>query len=223
MGKIILGDYRTEKYLNIAKNPKFFVRSIIIYTFFTLYTHRSSMKLLSAITRSGKFTLPLFVSLWLLSAAVRVDPVLGAETIKLVYGPFQCSLPVKALETYAETGEVTEELKFYTKFLDHQTLAKLRYWLQKNFASDRVEMYHYTKSPQGEEFLQELGSVVTTHSDRNGFYAIRSALVEAAATEGWTVIDVMQQFPTENLQIDTQGLFKFKKFWQESDTAFQAN
>ncbi len=181
------------------------------------------MKSLSTIKISSKFALPLLVILWLLPAAIQVNPVLGAETIKLVYGPFKCSLAIDTLETYAATGEVTEEFKFYTKFLDDETLNKLRYWLQKNFASDRVKMYRYTKSPEGEEFLQQLGSVVSTHTERNGFYAIRSALVEAAATEDWTVIDVMRQFPTENLQIDTQKLFQFKKFWQESNTAFQSN
>jgi hypothetical protein len=181
------------------------------------------MKLLSSIKLSDKFILLLFISLWLLPAAIKVDPAFGAETIKLVYGPFKCSLSVKALETYAETGEITEEFKLYSKFLDRETLEKLRYWLQKNFASDRVKMHRYTNSSEGEQFLQELGSVITTHSERNGFYAIRSALVEAADTGGWTIIDVMHQFPTENLQINTQELFKLEKFWQESNTAFQSN
>ena len=71
--------------------------------------------------------------------------------------------------------------------------------------------------------LQKLGKVVKTHPQRNGFYALRSALIEAADkpgnSDGWTILEAMKKFPTDNLQINTKELFKFKKFWQESQTA----
>ena len=145
-------------------------------------------------------------------------PSFSADNIRFVYGPFNCSLSVKSLETYAKTGEITREFRFYTKFLDQKTLAQLRHWLQKRFDSNHVEIHKYTRTPEGESMLQELGAVLKTHSERNGFYALRSALVQASAKEeGWTIIDVIDRFPNDNLQINTGDLFKLEKFWYEQE------
>ena len=146
----------------------------------------------------------------------------AAEKIRLVYGPFNCSLSVESLKVYATTGEITPEFKPYTKFLNEQSLLQLRHWLQKDFDRDLIGLHEYTHSPQGEELLQNLGTVVTTHSEGNGFYAIRAALIDAASqSEDWTILDVIQKFPTENMQINTSELFKLKTFWQESDISQQ--
>ena len=162
----------------------------------------------------------LAISLSLLPELTNPKSALSAEKVRLVYGMFNCSLSVKTLETYATTGEITDEFKFYAKFLDEQTLMQLRHWLQKKFYRDRVSIYRYTKSTEGEEVLQEIGSVVSTHSQRNGFYAVRSAMIQAAGEgESWTVLDVIEEFPTENLQINTKELFKLQKFWKESKNA----
>lgn len=145
-------------------------------------------------------------------------PSLSADNIRFVYGPLNCSLSVKSLEAYAKTGEITPEFRFYTKFLDQETLSQLRHWLQKRFDSNHVEMHRYTRTPEGELMLQELGAVLKTHSERNGFYALRSALVTASAKEeGWTIIDVINKFPTDNVQINTGDLFKLENFWLEKE------
>jgi hypothetical protein len=169
--------------------------------------------------------LSISISLWLSPAIAKFYPVLGAETIKLIYGPFNGNLSIDCLKTYAETGEITGEFRIYARFLEPETLIQLRQWLQKSFASDRVQLYEYTHSPEGEEFLQQLGTVIKTHPQRNGFYALRSALIEAADTpgnsDGWTILEAMQKFPTEDLEINTKELFEMQKFWQESKTAAQ--
>lgn len=163
----------------------------------------------------------ILISFWLYPAIFKHHPLLAAEKIKLIYGPFNGKISVDCLKTYAETGEITKEFRLYARFIDEQTLTKLRFWLQKNFSSDRVALYKYTQTTEGEKFLQELGTAVSTHSERNGFYALRSALIAAAAepssSEGWTAIDVMQKFPTDNVEIDTRKLFELNKFWQESE------
>lgn len=164
----------------------------------------------------------LTITCGLLSVSTNVKPGSAADRIRLVYGPFACSLSVESLKTYAETGEVTSEFKPYTKFLSDQNLMQLRHWLQKDFDRNVVGIHEYTHSPNGEELLQEIGSVVTTHSKRNGFYAIRSALIQAATkSDDWTIIDVIQQFPTEHMQINTKKLFTLKTFWKESNVSRQ--
>ena len=172
--------------------------------------------------RKGLFSLmyPFVVlSLGLVPAMIMPKPSLSADNIRFVYGPLNCSLSVKSLETYAKTGEITREFRFYTKFLDQETLAQLRHWLQKRFDSNHVEMHRYTRTPEGELMLQELGAVLKTHSERNGFYALRSALVQASANEsGWTIIDVIDNFPADHVQINTGDLFKLENFWLEKGT-----
>lgn len=163
-----------------------------------------------------KLLIFLGISCGFFSAIINTSKVNAADKIRLVYGPFNCSLSVESLKAYAETGEITSEFKPYTNFLNEQSLLQLRHWLQKDFDRDVVGISDYTHSPQGEELLQEIGNVVSTHSEQNGFYALRAALIEAAAkTDDWTIIDVIQEFPTENMQINTQDLFKLKSFWEE--------
>lgn len=168
------------------------------------------------------FSLVCAVSLGLSSIFVNLSKAEAADRVRLVYGPFNCSLSVESLKTYAETGEITPEFKPYTKFLNKQSLSQLRHWLKKDFDRDVVGIHDYTHSPKGEELLQEIGTVITTHSERNGFYALRAALIQAATkSEDWTIIDVIQQFPTENMQINTKELFKLKDFWKESEISQQ--
>ena len=151
---------------------------------------------------------------------IQPQSAFGAEKVKLIYGPFNGKISVDSLEKYATTGEMTREFRLYSKFVDKETLVQMRYWLGNRFESDRVEMYRFTNAPEGEKFLQELGTVIKTHPQRNGFYALRSALIGAAdlpdESDGWTVIEAMHKFPTEDLQINTRELFKLQKFWSDN-------
>ncbi len=167
---------------------------------------------------------PFVLGFNLLAASVFIQPAFSAEKIRLVYGPLNCSLSVDALAIYAQTGEITPEFSFYARFLDEKTLIQLRHWLQKRFNVDHVSLHRFFHAPKGETLLTELGEAIQTHSDRNGFYALRSALIGAAANpQGWTIIDAIREFPTENLQINTAQLFKLKKFWNESVEANQSH
>ena len=166
------------------------------------------------------------VGLGLSSIVLKSPSAFSAEKVKLIYGPFNGRISIESLEKYATTGEITREFGLYAKFVDRETLAQLHHWLNKRFESDRVEMYRFSNSPEGEKFLQDLGTVIKTHPQRNGFYAIRSALIaatdEPANSDGWTVIEAMQNFPTDDLQIDTKKLFKLQKYWSDEQNSDRA-
>ncbi|MEL6437970.1 MAG: alpha/beta hydrolase [Cyanobacteria bacterium J06621_8] len=151
---------------------------------------------------------------------------LSAEKVKLIYGPFSGRVSLSSIEKYATTGEMNSEFRLYSKFVKRDTLTKLRQWLNNRFQSDRVAMYKFTRTPEGEKFLQELGTVIKTHPQRNGFYAIRAALIEAADkpgnSDGWTIMEAMQNFPTDDLQINTKKLFRLQKSWSENPGENQA-
>ena len=161
------------------------------------------------------------VGLGLSVIVIKTQSAFAAEKVKLIYGPFNGKISVESLEKFAKTGEITGKFRLYAKFVDKKTLAQLRHWLSSRFESDRVEMYKFTNTPEGERFLKELGTAIKTHPQGNGFYAIRASLIKAADmpndSDGWTVVEAMKNFTTEDLQINTKDLFKLKKFWSESD------
>lgn len=150
----------------------------------------------------------------------------GAEKVKLIYGPFNGKISVDSLEKFATTGEMTREFRLYSKFVDRDTLTELKYWLNSRFECDRVEMYKFAHTTEGQAFLQDLGTVIKTHPKRNGFMAIRAALIETAdlpnESDGWTVLEAMYNFPTEDLQINTGDLFKLQKNWSKNPQKNQA-
>ena len=168
------------------------------------------------------------VSLGLALAALGVQSsrAHSAEKVKLIYGPFNGRISVESLEKFATTGEMTREFKLYAKFVDRETLDNLGYWLNSRFECDRVTMYRFANTPEGKQFFHDLGTVIKTHPKRNGFMAIRSALIEAAdvpsKSDGWTILEAMYNFPTEDLQINTRDLSKLQKFWSENPQHNQA-
>ena len=128
----------------------------------------------------------------------------GAEKIYLNYGPLEFSIPIEALETYATEGRLTPELASYAKFLNEPQLEQLRQALTTAAPLSPVALSQFLYSSQGEIILRQVGQVVQTTERQSGFYALRSALILAAADEqGLTALNVLQEFPTEAIRINT--------------------
>jgi hypothetical protein len=131
------------------------------------------------------------------------SPARAAEQIYLEVGPLLFSLSVESLETFVQEGKITKEFARYANQFDRPTREQFRQALQRPYEMDEVTVYRMTEIPVVVDFLRGLGEVINTPSGINGFYAIRSALVLAAAQEGsWTLMDVIRQFPTD-IRIDT--------------------
>ncbi len=161
-------------------------------------------------------------SLGIVSILFKAKPSLGAERISFnlpVLGEFHIS--VDSLEIFAKEGRITEDFAFYTRFLDAQTLAQLRRALQQQFDVSPTTIFKIGNAPIGEDFLKQIGEVIYTHPNRNGIYAIRAALLLAASDpEGLTAINVMRQFPTKEIQINTKSIFSLIK---ETDNFLRYN
>ncbi len=170
----------------------------------------------------------LLASLGTMYMALKPKPSLGAERISFslpVLGEFYIS--VDSLEVFAKEGIITQDFEFYAKRLDKSTLAQLRRALQQEFEINPTAIYKLTNAPIGEEFLKQLGEVVYTHRERNGIYAIRSALFLAASdSEGLSAINVIKHFPTEEIKVNTNLIFSLIKqtgnFLRYNETTVQA-
>ncbi|HYW19738.1 MAG TPA: alpha/beta hydrolase [Nodularia sp. (in: cyanobacteria)] len=150
-----------------------------------------------------------YLSLGLLSTFLTATPGLGAERISFFYPPFgQFSLSVESLETFAKSGKITKEFEFYASRANPQQLAQLRELLQQKFNVTPTLVSQVTYSPIGEDLIQRLGSLIRTESRENGFYALRSAAILAAANpEGLTVLNLLRQFPSQTMRLNfTEGL-----------------
>ena len=83
--------------------------------------------------------------------------------------------------------------------------------LQKRYYLNQVTLYRFTRTPMVDELLKRMGQIISTHPSRNGFYAIRGALILAATHQkGWTLIldDRFVDLPTIDLR-QTGKLYQF--------------
>ncbi|MBE9177938.1 alpha/beta hydrolase [Oculatella sp. LEGE 06141] len=141
------------------------------------------------------------LGLWLVPTLA--SPGLAAERIIISYGPLQRSIPIEYIETYAQEGRIEGGLRTYTRYFDDAQLVQLRDILTNSIDLDVVAVSQFLYTEQGETLLQRLGEVIRTESNLSGFYAIRAALILAAAEpEGLTPLNVLKQFPLEGIRID---------------------
>lgn len=134
---------------------------------------------------------------------------LAAERITLSYGLLERSIAISSLATYAETGEVAPDLRVYLRYLTPEQRQQFRQGLVARVDLSAVAVAQFLYTDQGEILLRRLGEVVKTDANLSGFYAIRSALILAAADPGGlTALNVLKNFPLPNIQIDLSHTLK---------------
>lgn len=151
-------------------------------------------------------------------------PAQAAETVYVSLGLLEVSVSVESLEKYAKEGIISQELSAYTRYLTKEQQAKLQEILTTPAELDTIAIAQFLYSPQGEAILRQLGSIIDTKARQGGFYAIRGALILAAADEeGLTLLNFLQHFPTDGLRINSdRGLElvnQLSDFIKETDQA----
>lgn len=131
----------------------------------------------------------------------------SAEAVKVTYGLLEFPLSIDALETFAETGEITDGLKFYAQFVDDETLVEFRRFLQQSVEVSPTAVSQLTYSQIGERLLNISGNVIRTETGLNGFYALRAALIQAAADpQGLSILNVIRYYPSSSIKISAGQL-----------------
>ncbi len=139
---------------------------------------------------------------------------IAAEKIYLNYKALEFSLSVDALEAYAKQGKLQQELKTYANYLTPEQLEQLKTGLTAEVDLSPLAISQFLYSYQGEKILERLSKVIQTQARQPGFYAIRSALILAAADEelgGLTPLNVLKKFPTGAIRIDSERGFEIIK------------
>jgi predicted dienelactone hydrolase len=150
-----------------------------------------------------------YLSFGLISTLLTATPSIAADQIAFDYPPFgEFTLATESLETFAREGRITKDFAFYAQRATPQQLAQLRELLQQKFKVTPTLVSQFSYSPLGEKVVQRLGDLIETDTRKNGFYAIRGALILAAADpQGLTVVNVLRRFPSKSVRINfTEGL-----------------
>ncbi|HEY9639708.1 MAG TPA: alpha/beta hydrolase [Coleofasciculaceae cyanobacterium] len=136
-------------------------------------------------------------------AIVIAFPVSATERVFFSFGLFERSISVDSLEAYADTGTVNPDLAAFLRLLDPTNREELRTVLTTRHQISPVAISHIFYAPLGETSLRYIGHLIQTGKRQNGQYALRSALILAAAKpEGFTLLDVLRHYPTRGMRID---------------------
>jgi predicted dienelactone hydrolase len=138
------------------------------------------------------------------------DSVLATERIYVLYSPLGLSIPVSALEKYATTGVINEELAIYQRYLPPEQLPKLRQILLQPLKISPVVASQLLNTPQGEFLLRRLAELIKTQLPQPDLDALRSALILAAGEPGGlNLLNLIRKYPVSSIYIDiVQGLRK---------------
>ena len=154
------------------------------------------------------------VSLILSTAAVLVPAVArSAERIIFQLPPFgEFTIAVEDLEAFVTTGEISQELAFYLDRLSPQQVAKLPELLSTPLDLDPLTISNFSNSRIGEAVIKNFGKGIRADVERNGFYALRGAIIAAAFdNRGLTVMNLLEQFPLKTMYLDAKVLSKYMK------------
>lgn len=127
----------------------------------------------------------------------------AAERIELTFGALGLSIELNSLEQFAATGAVSDELKFYTRFLTPEQLAQVRSGLTDRLDINLLAASQFLNSPQGETILRRLSQVIRTGRNLRSIPALRAAIVQSAADPaGLTPLNLLRYYPTSALRVD---------------------
>lgn len=137
-------------------------------------------------------------------------PTFAAQRIYASYAALERSISIDALELYAKKGIINDDLAAYAKYAKPQVMQQLRRVLITRVNLEPVAISQFLYTPQGEDLLQRIGQIIQTESRQTGVYALRSALVLAAADdEGLTLLNVLRHFPSSSIRVDLRRSLQF--------------
>ncbi len=152
----------------------------------------------------------------------------AAEKITFNLSPFgDFNVQIKDLETLVDSGTITPELAYYTNRLPPQQVGKLPDLLSTPLELNPLAVYKFSQSAVGEAVIKNFGKAVRSDVQRNGFYALRSAVIAAAfSPEGLTAINILRQFPHQTIYVDLQSLdlyiTKIEQLFRDRQSIVQA-
>ncbi|MEM9768227.1 MAG: alpha/beta hydrolase [Cyanobacteria bacterium P01_D01_bin.71] len=126
---------------------------------------------------------------------------LAADMVVLTYGPLAVDVPMDDLETFAESGETSDELGNLLEMAGQEP-AQVRNTLNEPVPVNLTVLDLALNSPPGEWMLDRASETIQPASGEAGRLALRSALIGAASVDNEiTLLEVMQAYPSPEIVV----------------------
>ncbi len=148
-----------------------------------------------------------------ISAALLPIEATAAEKITFNFSPFgEFYLKVDDLETFVETGKISSELAYYLNRLPPEQVERLPELLSTPLEFNPLTIANFSNSTVGETVIKNFGKGIRTSTNRNGFLALRGAIIAAAFDEEeLTIINLLHQFPLKTIYVDFNIINRYIK------------
>lgn len=142
-------------------------------------------------------------------------PAIAAETITLRYGPLGGALPVTDLVTWADRGELSDDLETYL-ILSQQRPDRVRQILTQRVTMPPALLDRALASSQGTILLEQLSQVLQGPKRTDNNQNLRRALMAAAENDGQiSLLELLQKYPTQNVDLRVDRLVNLAETWQQ--------
>jgi len=136
----------------------------------------------------------------------------ASESVVLKYRILREKISVSELSTFAETGELSSELRFYLNAAKRDP-EELRRTLTREIEVNPILLSRMLNSIVGEAMLDQVSTVVYTPSKRASRQSLRSALLSSALPDGKiTLIETLENYPTSEVYVDGDRLVKVYEY-----------
>jgi len=133
----------------------------------------------------------------------------AAERVAFRYGPFQRSISVADLQTYAETGEAPPELAVILRRIPSESRESVQQLLQAQLPVTVVTLDRFLRTPQGQGVLNQIADI-TVREDEAGVQAVRGASIVAAALPGGlSVLNFLKAYPSPTITLSLPETLAF--------------
>lgn len=136
-------------------------------------------------------------------------PTMAADQLVVTFGFLGRSIPIEDLRVLAETGEVTEELRWYVNIANVEPEV-LQQVLSQEFTISQRLIDRVTYALPGEFLLSQVGNTIHTRSRRADIQALRAALLLSTSGDNRiSLIEFLEQYPTQQVYLDSRSLLAF--------------
>ena len=142
-------------------------------------------------------------------ASVWILPGVSADRISFTYGVLgEFYVSIEDLETFAHKGEITPSFAFYADRVSQSDLAELQNLLNRHFDLNVVTMSTFLNLPIGKELTRQISLIIDSPA-KVSQPAIKASLILAATkSEGLTIINVLRQYSTKTLKLNTERIIE---------------
>jgi predicted dienelactone hydrolase len=155
--------------------------------------------------------------LGLFSSVVTAFPLKAAERIDFVFSTARVSVPVSSLETFAQTGEIDQNLRTYFNLAraTPEEKAEFQSALLRRVDVNSIQLSRVLDTAMGEDILSRLGRYITLQGGEHEQSALKTALIKSASEpQGLTLLNFLDHLPA-NLQINLDQILRLRNTVQQ--------